>query len=102
MQPGDGMIPVLSHRPATRLLYAKETLVQKFPVLAKFMPMVKSFQPSKVAPGKRVKGTYCLQCALEEIAELELLDIDVSNASAEELENLASMIKKVLNDQHKF
>ena len=70
MQSGDHMIPVFDHRPATRILYAKETLEEKFPVLAKVAPMARSFRQSKVAEGKRIKGTYCLQCLWKRLQTL--------------------------------
>ena len=88
---------VFDHKKSLRQLVAQNTLTQKFPILAQLLPMLTSFRPKKVKQGDRQKGTFCLQCCLEEIQKSQIFDFNRTNPQEQDLELALGKLTEILN-----
>ena len=96
----NNMIPVLEHPRSARVLYMKENLNVKFPVLALLRDKLQSFRPKMLKLKARQKGTFCIQCVLQKVESKNLLSFDIANASEENIKELCDDFEKILNSAY--
>ena len=89
----NNMIPVLEHPRSARVLYMKENLNVKFPVLVLLRDKLQSFRPKMLKLKARQKGTFCIESK-------NLLSFDITNASEEDIKELCDDFEQILNSAY--